>query len=492
MVSAETRTHNGTDTASSSSDHRQGFASMEDEVRVDSIPVHGDIPEWLTGRLIRVTPALLDYQSKSGVKTMGHWFDGLSMLNCFSFQGGRVSYASKFLETNVYKRTRQDKELHRSMSMGTDPCRTLGKRIMSLFVENDNSDNPNINVTRMGERYFALTETPIPMEFDPETLGTLGPMKFEEDVSGQYGPISHAHYDRESGDMIATLTQVGLKSTYNIHKWGPNSTKRELIASVPTGGTASYMHSFAVTENYVVLTAQPLSMNLAKFIRTGKGVESLSWDSGGVTDFIVVNRHDGELIGRFEAEPFFFFHHCNAYESGSEIHVDVVAMNDPASIWSLQIDKLRDPHHNPRFHGELRRYTVSLDKPNVTVKSLSASLCEFPRINYAHCNGLEYSYAFATAYETPNSKWFDQLVKIDVTSGNDKVWSEAACFPGEPVYVARPGATAEDDGVILSVVLDTRIETSYLLVLDAHTFTEIARAQAPHHIGFNFHGDYFA
>jgi carotenoid cleavage dioxygenase-like enzyme len=44
--------------------------------------------------------------------------------------------------------------------------------------------------------------------------------------------------------------------------------------------------------------------------------------------------------------------------------------------------------------------------------------------------------------------------------------------------------------VILSVVLDTGTAASFLLILDASTFRELARADAPHHIPFGFHGTY--
>ena len=54
-----------------------------------------------------------------------------------------------------------------------------------------------------------------------------------------------------------------------------------------------------------------------------------------------------------------------------------------------------------------------------------------------------------------------------------------------------PRARREDDGVALSVVLDTRRRRSFLLVLDARSFTEVARAEVPHHIPFGFHGELF-
>jgi beta,beta-carotene 9',10'-dioxygenase len=72
-----------------------------------------------------------------------------------------------------------------------------------------------------------------------------------------------------------------------------------------------------------------------------------------------------------------------------------------------------------------------------------------------------------------------------------RTWRQEGTHPGEPVFVAAPDARDEDDGVILSVVLDATEERSVLLVLDATSFEELGRAQAPHHIPFGFHGQYF-
>ena len=58
------------------------------------------------------------------------------------------------------------------------------------------------------------------------------------------------------------------------------------------------------------------------------------------------------------------------------------------------------------------------------------------------------------------------------------------------MFVAEPGADAEDAGALLSIVLDGERETSFLLVLDAATLEERARAEVPHHIPFGFHGQY--
>jgi carotenoid cleavage dioxygenase-like enzyme len=88
-------------------------------------------------------------------------------------------------------------------------------------------------------------------------------------------------------------------------------------------------------------------------------------------------------------------------------------------------------------------------------------------------------------------QWFDQIVKVDVHEETSRTWQEDGCHPGEPVFVADPSEDGEDQGALLSVVLDARRGTSFLLVLDAADLSELARAKVPHHIPYGFHGNYF-
>jgi carotenoid cleavage dioxygenase-like enzyme len=82
-------------------------------------------------------------------------------------------------------------------------------------------------------------------------------------------------------------------------------------------------------------------------------------------------------------------------------------------------------------------------------------------------------------------------VKVDIKNGSHRVWHEEGCYPGEPVFAGTPGRVAEDDGLILSVVLDARSSNSFLLVLDAASFEEVARAEIQQPILFGYHGAYF-
>lgn len=138
------------------------------------------------------------------------------------------------------------------------------------------------------------------------------------------------------------------------------------------------------------------------------------------------------------------------------------------------------------------RYEIPLAGPGeVEVSTLASDALELPRINYGAHNGRAYRYAYGVGAADPGGgNFLDQLCKLDAATGQVRVWRADACYPGEPVFVAAPDGGAEDDGVLLSVVLDAAAGTSFLLVLEATSLRELARARAPHPIPFGFHGQF--
>lgn len=58
---------------------------------------------------------------------------------------------------------------------------------------------------------------------------------------------------------------------------------------------------------------------------------------------------------------------------------------------------------------------------------------------------------------------------------------------GEGVFVARPGSNAEDDGVVVAPGVSASGQ-SFMLVMDAATWTELARVELPYGTPYRFHG----
>lgn len=464
---------------------RVGFRNLDEEVAVDRLRVTGRIPEWLGGDLVRVTPALLDV----GGRPLRHWFDGLAMLNAFTFAGGSVGYASRFLRTEAYRQAGEGKL--DMVGFAHDPCRALFKRVTSVFSPPRN-DNTNVNLSRLGERYVAMTELPLPVEFDPRTLETVGLVEWKDKLGGQVS-TAHPHLDRESHEFLNYVVHFGRRTAYKVYGVPPGSTSRRQIASIPTSEPA-YMHSFGITERYVVLAEFPLVVNPRRLATSGLAgrafIDNYEWKPERGTRFLVVERSTGELHGTYEAEACFGFHHVNAFEHGGELIVDLCAYDDPSLIEVLEVERLRAAA-DPIPMGRLRRYRMPLEGGPVHEEELADAMFDLPRINYRSRNEREYRFAYGAGFAGPASEWFDRVVKVDVTNGDVRAWSQDGCFPGEPVFVPAPDAKAEDDGVILSVVLDPPAGRSFLAVIDASTFEERGRAEVPHHIPHGFHGQFF-
>src|SRR5438874_2496664 len=108
--------------------YAKGFESVTDEVSVEEVPVTGALPAWLAGSLLRTGPARWDI----GENQMRHWFDGLAMLHRFSIDGGRVSYASRFMRGRTYDAAQEGKIAYPEFA--TDPCRSLFRRVQTMFA----------------------------------------------------------------------------------------------------------------------------------------------------------------------------------------------------------------------------------------------------------------------------------------------------------------------------------------------------------------------
>ncbi|XP_011862106.1 PREDICTED: carotenoid isomerooxygenase-like isoform X2 [Vollenhovia emeryi] len=101
--------------------------------------------------------------------------------------------------------------------------------------------------------------------------------------------------------------------------------------------------------------------------------------------------------------------------------------------------------------------------------------CETPRINTDFHLGKEYRYFYAISCDM-DLKNPGTLIKVDTVRKTKKMWQECNVYPSEPIFVPDPNGKNEDDGVIVSSLVWAENETQVgLLVLDAVTFTEIAR-----------------
>lgn len=456
-----------------------GFTTLEQESLIGELPVSGELPPWLEGSLLRTGPARFEV----GRQQMRHWFDGLAMLHRFTIAAGGVSYGGRYLRGRSYRAAQEQGEISFG-EFATDPCRSIFKRVQSMFHPGAaQTDNANVNVARLGERFIAMTESPMPVQFDPHTLDTAEVRPFA--TPGEL-TTAHPHLDRDGGAMLNYAASLGARSSYRFFRVPADSQEAEVIGSMPVRHPA-YMHSFGLTERFLVLAEFPFVVNpLDLALARRPYIENYRWRPEQGTRFVLFDRSSGELAGELRTAACFAFHHVNAFDDGGQVVVDICAYPDPGIVEDLYLERLRAG--KPLARAELARFRLDPQRGSVTRERLADDDLELPRINYGRCNERPYRYAWGLS--CGDSGFLERIAKVDTEQRTTAVFAEPGLYPGEPVFVARPGAEDEDDGVLLSVALDADAASSMLIVLDASELRELARASLPHHIPFGFHGQF--
>ncbi|KAL8620431.1 hypothetical protein ACOMHN_066742 [Nucella lapillus] len=493
--------------------------------------VVGTIPTWLNGSLYRNGPGIF----RIGDFHVKHLFDGFAILHRFHLQGGKVTYTSRVLDTETYENSVKANRLV-ATQFGTfitpDPCKTLFGKMMSFFkpMEPGTTDNVSVNIVEHGDRLYALTETPWMVRVNPESLT----MESKEDLKNMIAvhmATAHPHFDRQ-GNMYNLATAFNPPHNYNIVRIPPapaNTPEAEAVTGVQLltslqsrwKFTIGYNHSFGMSRDHFVILEQPITMSSFKFLtnnwRKAAVLDNANKHPGEELIFRIVRRSDNQEVNiRFRAETAFTFHFVNCFEDEGQLVVDFAGYSDLDILDNLYLKNL-DPHGLVPSKPYFRRYVLplSLDQAKegvnmVTLHYTTATavlrpdgtvfmtpdyvieegvVLELPRINYDRVNTEKYRYVYGTRIfsETP------ELVKLDLERKAVSTWREEGYHPGEPVFVASPGASAEDEGVILSPVLGREEgQRCFLLVLDAASFQELGRAYAPQGVqmSVSFHGSY--
>lgn len=439
-----------------------------------ALKVHGKIPEWLNGSFIKTGPGLM--KDKRGHTT--HWFDGLAKLTAFDIYNGKVTYTTKFLRSDAYEKFQKTGEFDFAGFKQRPQANSFFFPDFLFNVKNKEITNANVNVAKINKRFIALTETPLPVQFD-KTLNTIGPFEYADDLPKNYSfESAHVLKDPDTKDLWNFLIKIGIfKTEYQIYKIPNPSTKRTLVASIPVR-SISYMHSFSLAGPYFVLIDYPIRAKKPRDIAKGF-IQAFSWWQDEPTIIYVIDKSSG-YYWSCKTEPFFSFHHVNAFKKEGRLFVDLVAYRTADAI-----KKINNPFAVLNTTN-LWRLEINAGRGRVKINKPTDERLEFPRINEAFV-GKEYRYFYAVnGKENGNG-----IIKYDYKTHETLYWFEIGKYANEPVFVARSPAVSEDDGVAISILNSANEKKSFLLILDAKNLKELARIEAPAVIPFGFHGKFF-
>jgi torulene dioxygenase len=558
-----------------------GFLGLEEERGPIELRVQGSIPEWVEGSLFRTGPGVFDIEgTPNGTWRTSHWFDGLAQTHRFDIRRTddnrtNVFYSSRRQAQHIIDRIRKDgTRSGYSFGQKADPCLGLYSKFMAAWsalspnpskrgqeniavavlinppLKSDtklSGQSPGESTTKApatsGHRsgvpkdVWLTTDTAGMKQIDPTTLEPIGyvkPGSLHPDLKGQMS-CAHPHRDPVNGDLYNYNLEMAKDSTYRIFRVSAATGETEILATIQRPGVKpAYIHSFFLSENFVVLSipSSHLGWNglgVAWHRNVMDGMEKFD-ESKKTQWFIVDRRHGKGVVAEFLTDASFFFHTVNAFEERCDVdkpnntvslYLDVVQYLNTDILYGLYLDVILDrdggnakywdsPTRVDTSNTHLNRYRVlrvpdpasdSGVPPNPTVKGRDIPVVqavrdvsvagphsgELPTINPAYATRrTRYVYGLAARGFSSVS---DSLVKTDMDTGDVVFWNGPhGHTPGEAIFVARPDGTEEDDGVLLVVVLDGHARNSYLLCLDARTMKEVGRADVPVAIGIGFHG----
>jgi carotenoid cleavage dioxygenase-like enzyme len=461
-----------------------GFADLASEIAVERLPLHGTIPTWLRGNLVRNGPGRFTL----GEVAVQHWFDGFAMLHRFTIADGQVGYANRLLQSRFLRSTERQGRLGQR-TFTTDPRRTWFTKLRD-FIFPSPGDNALVNIIPHGGELLALTESTAQLRIDPRTLAVIGPLVYTDRLAG-HTTTAHPHVDGRSGDLVNLLTKYGKVSSYQFYRLQAGGDRRDLIG-VLEAKEPSYTHSFGLTDQCIIMVEYPfVTQPLAMQFGNASILGSYRWKPELQTRIRVIDRASGRLRMDVRAQPRFGFHHVNAFhESDQVLVVDVAANDTPEIVSTLFLAELRRSRIRP--FPLLHRYRLHLSTGAVEEAPLSQDALDFPVID-SRVAGKPTRIVYGNGIDRDQPTGFlNRITRLDLHDGQSRSWSEPGCYPGEAVLARDPRSGNADVGALLSVVFDARSGTSFLLILDAETLAEMARARLPHAIPFGFHGQFIA
>ncbi|KAL6501980.1 Carotenoid cleavage dioxygenase 8, chloroplastic [Orobanche gracilis] len=475
------------------------WTSVMQERWQGELEVQGEIPSWLNGTYLRNGPGLWhigDYDFR-------HLFDGYATLVRLHFEKGRLIMGHRQIESEAYKASKKHNKLcFREFSEVPKPDNFLAYigDLAKLFSGASLTDNANTGVVKLGDgRVVCLTETVKgSIIIDPETLDTLGKFEFSDNLGG----LIHAAHPIVTDSEFLTLLPDLINPGYLVVRMEPGTNERKVIGRVNCGSGPSpgWVHSFPVTEHYVVVPEMPLRYCAQNLLRAEPTpLFKFQWHPNSKAYMHVMCKASGKIVASVEVPLYVTFHFINAYEEKDEegrvtaVIADCCEHNaDTSILQKLTLQNLRSSAGQDVLpDARVGRFRIPMDRgpygsleaaldPNEHGKGLD--MCS---IN-PNFMGKQYRFAYATGAKRP-CNFPNTLTKIDLVEKKAKNWLDGGSIPSEPFFVARPGATEEDDGVVISMISDKNGE-GYALLLDGSTFEEIARAKFPYGLPYGLHG----
>jgi all-trans-8'-apo-beta-carotenal 15,15'-oxygenase len=454
-----------------------GFRSLAEERDERIEEIDGAVPAWLRGTLFRNGSG----RNELGGQWFAHWFDGDGMISAVRFDKGSVRFANRYVRTDNYRdETQAGRILHRGFGK-MRPGGVLANAFRSP------ANVSNTSVLMQGGRLLSLWEGGPPFSLDPKTLDTQGIETFGGTVKAF---SAHPKVDPRTGEIFNFGIDYGRKTTLTVYRIDKAGVQRfdPIILPDPVMN-----HDFVATEHHLVFCLGPILVQSVRMILGLKSFDgALRWDGGRPTRILIVPR-DGKAAPRWiETDPFFQFHFANGYEeSDGTLVLDLARYPDFTTIG----EALRSYWKSDWPADGMARLTRLRIDPTGKVGSQvfdTGGGNEFPCID-PRSVGRTYRYAYIASNPERKIGLQQRVTRVDVDTGAVVSHDFAPDgYVGEPLFVPRAADTAENDGVVITLVFDATTQRTSIVGLDAADIAArpLFTARLGHHVPYPLHGTF--
>lgn len=449
------------------------FAPQQHETSIDRLEVIGRLPDDVEGMFVRNGS-----NPRFAPRGRYHWFDGDGMLHGVSLRDGQASYANRFVRT-----------------AGLALDEQCGQSVYQGILEPPNQKLPDGPFKNTGNTDLVFHHGKLlalwwlggkAHEIRVPDLETVGAYDFQGQL--RRGIASHPKVDPTTGELL--FFDYSLRPPHLIYGVAAPDGKIVHQAPIELPG-ARLLHDMAITANYTILLDLPLFWD-PQLLAQGK--TRVAFDPDMPARFGVLPRYgDGASIRWFEAPACYIYHTINAWESPAADGRGTITLV-ACSIKNPIPPSRENPRNLPRLdilelEPFLTRWTFDLDSGAVRHEILDDVPTEFPKMNPQRLTQpSRYSYNPRIAHEP--ALLFDGLVKYDLTTGGSQTLEYGKRkFGGEASFAPRDGATAEDDGYLMTFVYDEPTDSSELWIVDAREFDSgpVARLKIPQRVPIGYH-----
>lgn len=454
------------------------WTPLFEEVDADELEViEGEIPGDIDGVYLRNTENQVH-------QPLGrhHPFDGDAMIHQIAFRDGKASYHNRFVRTRCFQ---AEQEAGQSLWGGlADPQGTSLRPGYGAHGGLKDSASTDV-VVHAGKLLSTFYQCGEAYALDPLTLADEG--------IAPWAPIdgvsAHCKVDEATGELLFfNYSKHAPHMHYGVV--GPDGKLKSYIP-IPLPG-ARLPHDMAFSATYSIFNDLPVFWD-PKLLE--RGVHAVRFFKDMPARFAVVPRHGTtEDIMWFEGTPCYVLHFLNAYEEGDELVLDGYFQEDPTPAPLPPGDTPEGHEHMMAyldmhsFKSRLHRWRFNLKDGTTREERLHDKIVEFGMMN-ARYAGKPYRYAYSVTSK-PGWFLFNGFVKHDLHTGTaETITLDHGRYASEAPFAPRLNATSEDDGYLVSFVIDENSGTSECILIDAKRFADgpVCRIALPHKISSGTH-----